>query len=560
MAPDDMLPGLLPPDSASDGYAVDGAPKEKARRAAKPAPITAPITAPAAAAPAAVGLTLDEKRACATAYGFAKYFLKLPVYDGKQDVCAPARECRAADGTLHYTVDESTDWQKRVFDAMDTEGARVTLRTANGSGKTSTILTGLILWHMAVFPNSTVISTAGVDRQVRQQLYPSLRRAGAVLEGWKFNDGALTIEAPNGSRYIGFTTDKPERAEGWHGKGIEGRAASASNAAGPLMILVDESKGIPQGIFEAFDRCTYQRILYASSPGLSDGEFFKSQTAPAYPFKRFHIPARLCPHADHAKNAETIAKRGLDHPLVRSAIFGEFMTNEDGFVLTSADLDRCLNEPPSYMAGDRSAFCDFAAGGDENVIALREGNRVRIAAAWRERNTMAALGEFIAHFRRLGLRPEEISADGDGLGAPMLDRLAEMGWPLRRLRNGTQASEPKAYFNFGAETWFAGADRIKRREVILADLDDETRAQLLGRRMSVDQQGRLKCESKEDMRKRGLTSPDRADSLLAALRPRVSVEPLAFMRDNSAARSAFATPDHSDERDLSFLGGCSAGW
>ncbi|MEN9631945.1 MAG: hypothetical protein RL077_349 [Verrucomicrobiota bacterium] len=511
----------------------------------------------------------QQLRELGTCYGFARHVLGLPLYDGAQAAPAEPVRCTLADGTVVYEVDARTDWQKRVLDAIDSNGSRVSLRTANGSGKTSMILVATILWHMTMFPRSTVISTAGVDRQVRAQLYPHLRRFAPQCRGFVFHDGALTIETPKGARYIGFTTDNPGRAEGWHGKDVETLRDIAGAVDGPLMIIVDEAKSIPKLIFEAFDRCTYQRLLYTSSPGISDGDFYDSQTKSGSPFKRFVVPASMCPHADHRKNAEVIAKRGIEHPLVRSAIFAEFQTNEKDYVMTVTDIERCENAPPKNdPTGGRRAYCDFAAGGDENVFALREGNRARIVRAWRDVNTMAACADFIRLFRENGFEPanaDEIGADADGLGAPMLDRLAELGWHLCRERNGSASDDPEAYANRGAETWFEGAERIKRREVILADLDEETRAQMCGRRRKPNSSGKLALESKEEMRRRGVTSPDRADALLGCLRRSQTLAARNFMGGGAITGSRLAAArdevadSHDDGRDYSLIGGADCG-
>ena len=475
-------------------------------------------------------LTAKERELISSPYGFAKYLLGIPVYDGRRkDAPKSGREVRC-DGKVLYTVDENPSWQRDVFDAMKDSGARVSLRTANGSGKTSTIITGLILWHLATFPNSTVISTAGVDRQVRAQLFPNLRRHAHKLKGWNFNESSLEVTAPNGARWIGFTTDKPERAEGWHGRD----AIAKDGGPGPLMIIVDEAKSVPTGIFEAFDRCTYQRILYTSSPGAATGEFWKSQTQASSPFKRFVIPASQCPHADHEKNSVVVGARGEKNPMVRSAVFAEFTDEDASFVLSLSDLERCLQNPPAFdPAGGRRAFCDFAAGGDENVLALREGNRVRVVDAFQDRDTMAAVGRFISRFRELNLAPHEIYADADGLGAPMLDRLQEQGWKINRCRNGSAPDDPEVYRNWGSETWHDGAEEIRRCRVIL-DIDEDTKMQLCDRRMDRKSDGRLGLESKDDMRRRGAGSPDRADSILGCMRGSPAYAPVDFMSSGMA--------------------------
>ena len=144
------------------------------------------------------GLTSEQRALVESPYGFAKYLLGIPVYDGRRKpLPAQPREVRS-NGSLLYAVNENPSWQREVFEAMKDSGSRVSLRTANGSGKTSTIITGLILWHLASFPNSTVISTAGVDRQVRAQLFPNLRRHAHRLKGWNFNESSMEITAPTG--------------------------------------------------------------------------------------------------------------------------------------------------------------------------------------------------------------------------------------------------------------------------------------------------------------------------------------------------------------------------
>jgi hypothetical protein len=469
------------------------------------------------------------------------------VYDGEREneVTSSNGQCALKGGALAYAVESAPTWQRDVLMAMNGVGARVSLRTANGSGKTSTIVTALILWHLAMFPKGLVISTAGVDRQVRAQLWPQLRRHHERFPGWVFAESTLSIENPrNGSRYVGFTTDKPERAEGWHGFDSEGARQSgairelADAHAGPLMIIVDEAKGVPNGIFEAFDRCTYQRLLYCSSPGLSDGDFYRSQVSDKSPFRKFVVGAWNCPHADHAKNAEVIAKRGLDHPLVRSSIFAEFMQNDGSFVVTVSDLDRCIANPPVRSeTGAGFAFCDFARGGDENVLAVRRGNVVRIVDAWREVDSMSAAARFVRLFRQHGLAAENITGDNGGLGGAVIDKLAELGWRINRANNGAapegadgyfSAEEKGKYANWGSETWHEAAVRIRDRDIILEGLDDETRAQMLSRKLCVDAKGRLGVESKEDMRKRGVSSPDRADALFGAMRVPRSFAPKQF--------------------------------
>ncbi|MGC9944351.1 MAG: hypothetical protein ABSE48_21200, partial [Verrucomicrobiota bacterium] len=179
--------------------------------------------------------------------------------------------------------------------------------------------------------------------------------------------------------------------------------------------------------------------------------------------------------------------------------------------------ERCLANPPPFNTdATASAFCDFAAGGDENVLAVRRGNLVRIVAAWREPDTMKAIGKFIQLFREQKIEAHQIAADEGGLGIVMCDRLAENGWDVRRVNNGAPAYKCDTYANKGAEMWFEGRTQIERQRIILPN-DKELVAQMTSRLGWPDSRGRLQLEPKEKMRARGLSSPDRADAVLGAM-------------------------------------------
>jgi hypothetical protein len=99
----------------------------------------------------------------------------------------------------------------------------------------------------------------------------------------------------------------------------------------------------------------------------------------------------------------------------------EFTDDARLSIITPGLLRANLESPPGFLPGLRSAFCDFAAGGDENVLAIKDGNRVFLAACWRETDTIQAVRQFIAEFKRFSLAPGSIYADEGGLGVVMCD-------------------------------------------------------------------------------------------------------------------------------------------
>lgn len=404
--------------------------------------------------------------------------------------------------------------QQAVMNSLAHEGSAMSAVTCNESGKTRRVIAGLILWHMTMFPKGNVVSTSGSWRQVTNQLVPALMAEQHKFPRWKFQtDGIRTEDGIE--RWIGFSTSDAGRFEGFHG----------DTPAAPLLITADEAKTIKDPIFEAIDRCHANRLGLLSSPGLCSGGFYRSQTTQAASFQRFKVTASECPWLSAEYIAGVREKWKGNPAYVASRLDAEFTETDPAMVMNVADIDRCIHSPPGFnQSTEVKAFCDFAAGGDENVLAVRRGNRITIEDAWRDKNTMSAVGRFIIAFRKHGLRPDEIEGDDDGLGHVMIDRLAEAGWPIQRFNGGAGPIFESACFNRTSEVWNDGAQAVQAVAIILPD-DDDMRAQMMSRKRKFHSNGKIWIETKKEMAARGLPSPDRADAVLGCRMPPLMVKP-----------------------------------
>ena len=403
------------------------------------------------------------------------------------------------------------DWQRKVLRDLEPRDCRVALRAANGSGKTSTVISAILIWHALVYPRSIAVTTAGVFRQVESQLWPSLRNHIAKLGGaWEVTSGEIRYLHPNGntSRIIGYSATDPGRAEGWHAEDHEYH---------PLLMVVDEAKTVADPLFEAISRCQPTRLLIASSPGGTSGAFYRAFTKEANMWPKHAVTAFDCPHITQNQIDEVIQRYGEKHPLTRSMIYGEFVDiGLESLVISLTQLQNCHNTPPRFRPGVRIAGVDFAAGGDQNVICISDGNKILPMIAWREKDTMAAVGRFIVEFKKAGLEANNIYADASGMGMVMCDALAESGWVVNRVNFGATAYDNNAYTNRSAEMWYGMAKKIEDAEIILPE-DEDLTAQLTCRRTITNSKGKLGVESKDSMRARGIASPDRADALALCL-------------------------------------------
>ena len=406
---------------------------------------------------------------------------------------------------------ELYDWQLEADHAID-KGARyerikVALVAPNGSGKTQRVVAVSALRWLNTHPRGRVIITSADAKQLDAQLMPAIAEHKHKFPGWEFLQ--RMVRTPAGGFLLAFTTDESARAEGHH-----------ATKDSPLLIIVDEAKSVEPEIFAAFDRCTYNVILYISSPGIKLGRFFEAFSLHRNQFLLLsQVGLTDCPHISKERIQDVIDTYGPEAQFTKSTLYGEFMDQDEGelMVFDFQHVMATIQNPPHARISrhEYAAFCDFAAGRDENCLAIRSGNKLLELISWREKDTVAATGRFIIEFRKNNLRKEQIWGDGGGIGHAMCDMLDAAGWPINRFDFGASASRSQAFVSRGAEIWVNLAQRIAKQEICLIN-DPTLISQLTTRKFRYDQAGRIKLETKDEMESRGLRSPDRADAVCGA--------------------------------------------
>lgn len=109
-----------------------------------------------------------------------------------------------------------------------------------------------------------------------------------------------------------------------------------------------------------------------------------------------------------------------------------------------------------------------------------------------------------------------VKVDEIGVGAGVLDRLKELGIQAEGVNVGEAAWDSEHFANRRAEIFWGLRERFRTGDIAIPADDTTLLAQLTSLRFSYTSRGQIKLESKEDMRKRGLPSPDRADALAIA--------------------------------------------
>ena len=399
-------------------------------------------------------------------------------------------------------------WQDEAIEAAALQHSRVAVVAANGSGKTACVNVALLLWFLWKYPRGIAMVTSGSWNQLKTQLWPNLEMFRQRFPRWRWQ--ADKIRTPEGGFIAAYSTIHPGRAEGHH-----------EHTERPVMLMVDEAKSVPEVIFEALSRCTPTYYVLTSSPGRPSGTFYNAFRRNRKLWHTVQVSAFDCPHIKPEKIELAKQLYGEEHPVYRSMIMGEFTEGDDSMMIPRYLLERALAHPCKPRTGTRTAAVDWAAGGDETVLAERYGNQLRILWKDREKDTVKAARKVVAECKRRGIEQGRAWGDVCGIGLSIMQSAQHYEkWRFKPFNGGDRVQDPtkqKQFLNLNAYSWHLFRQALERGEVHFPDgLDETTIDQLCDRYMEWNEKGVIQLEKKEDLKDRGLKSPDRADALIMA--------------------------------------------
>lgn len=403
--------------------------------------------------------------------------------------------------------------------------SRTAVRSCNGAGKTFTTA-NTVAWFLTTHPNSIVVSTAPTARQVRELLWQEINSIYTNSK-YKLGGRCLNVNWTLGAKWfaVGLSTDDPNRFQGFHAENILG--------------VIDEAAGVDAPIWEGMDAILTSsgaRLLVIGNPTEPSGRFYDAFSSPLY--KKIHISAFDTPNftangvtladiknGDWEKKskilmypalitpiwvAERMQEWGEDSPAFQSRVLGGFpIIGTDtmiplGWVLRAKERDTAFEgKDRCFMAIDVARF-----GDDESVIGVRRGNSLTKQETFNNVDVYS-----LAKAARLHAdleRPEFIKVDVVGIGAGVADILRGWGYPAIDYIAQERAYSPGKFVNRRTESWFNTREKFRKNEINIPN-DELLVGQLTAPKYKFDSAGRYMLESKDDMKKRGLTSPDRAD-------------------------------------------------
>jgi hypothetical protein len=419
-------------------------------------------------------------------------------------------------------------WQRRVLETIGTqlrENARldrwkavqIAVASGNAVGKTA-LLSWLILWGLMTFEDCLGVVTAGTEPQIRTRLWGELAKWFTQLP-----EGLRAQFEMTATAIFNRQSERTHRIDGrpWSERNQEA-FSGLHNFGKRVLVIFDECSMIPDPIWRACDGMLNDaetQIIWCvfGNPLRLDGRF-----PMCFPGGRFsgmwdhlNVDSRDVSITNKESINEKLEYYGLNSNYARSHVLGQFPTASTTQLIPLDWVEAAaVRETWQHPADSLILGCDVASGHgeDSSVIYIRRGldGRSHPPRKFPNLNPLEFAYKIAETANELGAAA--IFVDAGGVGEGTAARLRELGLATHSVYFASKPTNPDGITrcaNQRSAMWCAMAQWLKAGAI---PNDPELKAQLIGPEYSENPHG-IVLERKEDMRSRGLASPDVADAL-----------------------------------------------
>ena len=407
---------------------------------------------------------------------------------------------------------EPFPYQMEFLEALARNERKMSVKSGHGTGK-STTASWAMLWFLLLRYPVKVVVTAPTSSQLFDAMFAELKRwinelPKELQELLNVKSDRVELVRAPAEAFISCRTARAETPE-----------ALAGVHSDNVLLIVDEASGVPEQVFEAAAGSMSGHnatTLMLSNPTRSSGTFFESHNRMANSWWTRTWSCVDSPLVSDEFVKEMEMRYGDTSNAFRVRVLGEFPLSDDNTIIpfhlveAAQHRDIVVSEETSVVWGlDVARF-----GSDATALCKRQGPVVTELRSWRGLDLMQTTGRVVAEYEALSpsKRPTEILVDSIGVGSGVVDRLRELDLPVRGINVAESPSMGDTYMNLRSELWFKCKAWLEDRSCKLPK-DDQLQAELTAIRYSFTSSGKMKAESKDEMRRRGVGSPDLADAL-----------------------------------------------
>ena len=296
-------------------------------------------------------------------------------------------------------------------------------------------------------------------------------------------------------------------------------AALAGLHAKFVLILLDETGAMNPAVLrvaeQALSNCEWGHIIQAGNPVSKEGCLYQAAASGAWDVIRITSDPddpKRSPRVSKEWAADQIKTYGRENAWVKANILGEFPDTAFNSLIgpdeVRSAMGRNLPEDQWNWAQKRIGIDVARFGDDRTVLFPRQGRMCFLPVIMRKADTSEIAARYALAKSRWGSEWDSIDDTGGWAGG-VIDQSRHAGNYIDAVNSSSSPSDPR-YFNRRAEMWFTMCDWIKKGGALplIPELVNELTAP-----MYYFQNGKLRVEEKEQIKKRLGRSPDLADAL-----------------------------------------------
>ena len=406
---------------------------------------------------------------------------------------------------------EPFDYQCEFLEALSKGTRKMSVKSGHGTGKSTTASWAMLWFLLLRFPNKVVV-TAPTSSQLFDAMFAELKRwinelppELQQLLNVK-SDRVELVSAPS-EAFISCRTARAETPE-----------ALAGVHSDHVLLIVDEASGVPEQVFEAAAGSMSGHsatTLMLSNPTRSSGTFFESHNRMADSWWTRTWSCIDSPLVSDEFVVEMRMRYGEDSNAFRVRVLGQWPLADDNTIIPFHLVETAQHRDVEVFEDSKIVWgLDVARfGNDATALCKRQGSVITEVRSWRGLDLMQTCGRVVAEYNALppSKRCSELLVDSIGIGSGVVDRLRELDLPVRGINVAESPSMGDTYMNLRSELWFKAKAFLEERSCKIPK-DDQLLSELTSIRYSFTSSGKMKAESKDEMRRRGLGSPDLADA------------------------------------------------
>jgi hypothetical protein len=302
-----------------------------------------------------------------------------------------------------------------------------------------------------------------------------------------------------------------------------------------VFVILDEAGGIPTDLYTAAEAVTTSadsRVLAIGNPDRRGTEFHRifreDETWNKIKISAFDtpnftgevVPEELEPLLIQPAWVERQKRAwGEESARYRSKVLAEFPDEDDTAFFSQQALDKAIdteieedNQIVAKLGVDLARF-----GEDESKIYINRGGKLRKYAEWSKATAVESANRI--HQAALETGVQEVRVDGAGLGGPVIDQLVAIAngrYTVISMMGSAASPDRTRWFNARAFNFDNLREKMLTGQIDIDPDDKGLLDEMMMLRYKFHSTGSIQIESKDEMKSRGVKSPDNLDAAVYA--------------------------------------------